>query len=349
MGLSPIAFRRLLQPCRRGAVLDAFDTRPANTGQALAVSFANSSLMSTEHSALPSTVAKFWFRFQLAHAGRRQISRDAAHARAVGPVRRQLHLEHGIVEARRIDVALTDLVLPLGGQIENAVALRAQFEFGGRAHHAVGDDATHRLLFERDFRAGDIRAQGREYAEHASFGVRRPAHDFEQRLALRHFDLQHLQLVGIRMLVGFDHARNSEGAKLRARVVHAFDLEADGIELGAEFLDGFLRLEMILQPGECEFHRSVLSIFGIAPSPRPYGERVGVRGSTTFEQAAAPHPSPLPIQVRGMGRGDNLLPRQPATRFSSPCIDGKGDDPETGDSGFIRFSPLRQYCPPRKR
>ena len=39
-----------------------------------------------------------------------------------------------------------------------------------------------------------------------------------------------------------------------------------------------------------------------SPSPRPYGERVGVRGSKQSpEQAAAPHPGPLPTEEWGEG------------------------------------------------
>ena len=32
-----------------------------------------------------------------------------------------------------------------------------------------------------------------------------------------------------------------------------------------------------------------------------------MRGGNTFEQAAAPHPNPLPTQVKRVGRGDSLL------------------------------------------
>ena len=67
-----------------------------------------------------------------------------------------------------------------------------------RHQHAVGHDAAHGTLVERDLRAGNVGADRREHADHAGAGVGRPAYDLEHAAA--GIDLAHLQLVGVGML-----------------------------------------------------------------------------------------------------------------------------------------------------
>ncbi len=62
-------------------------------------------------------------------------------------------------------------------------------------HAADGADA------ERDIDAGDVDARPREGADEAGPRVRRTA-DHLHRLAVAGIDRQHLQLVGLRMLLG---------------------------------------------------------------------------------------------------------------------------------------------------
>ncbi len=59
------------------------------------------------------------------------------------------------------------------------------------------------------FEAGNVGAERRENGNHAGARVWCAADDFHQRLALRDLDLDDLQLVGVRMFLGFDDARNS--------------------------------------------------------------------------------------------------------------------------------------------
>ncbi len=93
---------------------------------------------------------------------------------------------------------------------------------------------------------------GREYADHAGPRVGRAADDLQHALA--GIDLADAELVGVGVLLGLDDAGDREGLELRRRILDAFDLEADGGERIGELLDGRVRLEMIAEPGEGEFH-----------------------------------------------------------------------------------------------
>ena len=50
-------------------------------------------------------------------------------------------------------------------------------------------------------------------------------------------DLHDLQLVGVRMALGFDDARDAERAELLRRIVDAFHFEPDGRQLRRDLLD----------------------------------------------------------------------------------------------------------------
>ena len=83
--------------------------------------------------------------FSVPIARRREIARDAAHAGAIRPVRRQLHLEHGIVEAGRIDVAGADLLGHLGRQLDDAFGVADSSS--SAAEHIMPFETTPRTGF----------------------------------------------------------------------------------------------------------------------------------------------------------------------------------------------------------
>src|ERR1700694_2759191 len=56
------------------------------------------------------------------------------------------------------------------------------------------------------------------------------------------------------MLLGRDHARDGERLELLGLVVDALDLKPDHGELVGERLNGLVGVEMLLQPGQGEFH-----------------------------------------------------------------------------------------------
>ena len=145
---------------------------------------------------------------QLAHAGGGEIAGDAAHARAIGPVRRQLDVDDGIGEAQNIGVALADLAAELRRQLDDAFVVVGKLELALRHQHAVGHDAAHRPRLERDLGAGNIAAGRREHADHAGLGIGRSAHHLDEPGA--GVDLAHTQAVGVGMGLGLEHAGDGE-------------------------------------------------------------------------------------------------------------------------------------------
>ncbi len=105
---------------------------------------------------------------------------------------------------------------------------------------------------QRDIDARHIGARTRESADHAGAGVWRAADDLH-RLAVAGVDGQDLQAIGFRMLFGRQDLGDNEGLVGRL-VVDVLDLEADGRQSLADFLERGVGFQVILQPGECEFH-----------------------------------------------------------------------------------------------
>ena len=78
-----------------------------------------------------------------------------------------------------------------------------------RSEHSMPFDTTPRigLGLQRELGAGDVAAERREHADHAGARVGRAAHDLDHAAA--GIDLADLQLVGVRMLLGLEHARDA--------------------------------------------------------------------------------------------------------------------------------------------
>ena len=129
----------------------------------------------------------------------------------------------------------------------------------GNSHFARGDehaaalDPADRADLEIEAGAGDMRARPREHRHHAGTRVGRAAHDLH-RLAVAGLDHADFQLVGVRMLLGGDDARDREGRELLRLVLDALDFEADHGELVDDLIERSVGVEMLLQPGEGELH-----------------------------------------------------------------------------------------------
>ena len=106
----------LLHPGRRGSVLDAPDVAPGEARAGARAPLREIELDVDRAVVVALDAGDLLLRLQLAEAGGGEIAGDAAHARAVGPVGRQLHLDDGIVEAHHIDVALAELAAPVSGR-----------------------------------------------------------------------------------------------------------------------------------------------------------------------------------------------------------------------------------------
>ena len=139
-----------------------------------------------------------------------------------------------------------------GGKLDDAGMLVGEFELLLGHHHAVRLDAADLGLGQREVEAGHVSADGREHALHAGARIRRAAHDLQALLA--GVDLEHLQLVGVRMLLGLHHFGHAEGLERGRGIEHLLDLEPDAGERLGDLVHGGLRVEMLLQPCEGEFH-----------------------------------------------------------------------------------------------
>ena len=113
----------------------------------------------------------------------REIARDPEDGRAIGPVGREVDLDDRIVEARigRIGHAHGRVV----GQVDDALVIVRDFEFGRRAQHAPAFDAADGADPERDVLAWDVGAGRREDALHAGAGIGCAADDLDRRALAR--------------------------------------------------------------------------------------------------------------------------------------------------------------------
>jgi tRNA-binding EMAP/Myf-like protein len=140
-------------------------------------------------------------------------------------------------------------------QVDDPVMILGELQFRRRAEHAVRFDAADHALAERDILAGNIGSGRREDALHAGARIGRAADDLH-RLAgagVHHADPQP---VGIGMLLRFDHRGDGEIAQLRRRIGDAFDLKADLRQRLGDRRQRGVGVEMVLEPGEGEFHVS---------------------------------------------------------------------------------------------
>ena len=190
------------------------------------------------------------YLLELAEAGRGKIAGDAAHAKAVGPVRRNGDVEHRIVEAEQLRRRAANSCF--GRKLDNAGMLVGQFELPLRQHHAARFDAADLGLGQGEVDAGHVSADGREHAFEPSARVRRAAHDLQALLA--GIDLQDLELVGVGMLLGFHHLCHAEVLERSGGVEHLLDLEPDAGQRLGDLVNGGFRVEMLFQPCERELH-----------------------------------------------------------------------------------------------
>ena len=118
-------------------------------------------------------------------------------------------------------------------------------------------DAAHGGDFQLHAVGGHDRTRQAKDADQPCARIGGAAHDGQWRAAVARIDGQHLQLVGLRMLVGGQHLRDAEARELFGRILDAFDLMADAVERRDDIIDGEWAIEMLAQPVEGDLHAEI--------------------------------------------------------------------------------------------
>ena len=205
------------------------------------------------------------------HVGGGEIAGDAVDAGAVGAVRRQVDLDHRIVEPRPLRVVRADRRVV--GQFDDAFVIVGDLQLELRDQHAATFDAADGADLQRHGLARDERPRRHEHALHAGTRIRRAADDLN-RLAVAGVDHADAQPVGVGMLLRLDHARDDERRQQLAFVLDALDLEPDHGEFFRDRAERMIGVEMLLEPAKGEFHHGITSSI---PPPRSAGRAGGSR------------------------------------------------------------------------
>ncbi len=224
-----------------------------------------------------------------ANAGGGEVAGDAVDRGAVRPVRRQVDLDDRIVEPGIERVGLSDR--RVGRELHDAVVVVAEAELGARAQHPAALDAADRAHRQGDVLARDVGARRREDRDEVGPGVRGAA-DHLHGFAGAGVDGADPEPVGVRVLLGRQDPGDDVGLERGGLVLDALHLQADPRERLGDGVEGSLGVEVVLEPGEGEFHdgpsraryrldRRRNRIAG--PSPGPEG-----RGSAGAAQAVRP-------------------------------------------------------------
>ena len=244
IGRSPIAVSRFCSQAGDGPFLTPRTRRSANAGQ----SDGDGAEVELDRDRAGELALDRLRRALLegADVGGGEIARDAVDAGAVGAVGGEIDVDHRIVEAGVLRVALADR--RVGGQVDDALVVVGNLQLELRHQHAAALDAADGADRERHVLAGDEGAGRHEHAGHAGARVGRAAHDLD-RLAVAGVDHADAQPVGVGMLLGLDHARDDVGRELLALVLDVLDLEPDHRELVDDLIERRIGVEMLLEPG----------------------------------------------------------------------------------------------------
>ena len=189
---------------------------------------------------------------ELAHVGGREIAGDAVHAGAIRPVRRQIDFEHGIAEPGPLRVSRANR--RVRRQLHDAIMVLRDLQLRRRAQHAPALDTPDGADTERDILAGNVGARCGEHADKSGSRIGRATHHLYRRRAIAGLDHADPQAIRIWMLLGGDHACDGERRKRLGLVLNVLHLKPDHGELVGELFERLVSVEMVLQPGEGEFH-----------------------------------------------------------------------------------------------
>ena len=140
--------------------------------------------------------------------------------------------------------------------------IAGEFKLCARAQHAVGLNSPDHALAKRHVFCGNVGSRLCEHGLQPGARVGGAADDLNWR-ALAAIDHTDAQAVGVRVLIGLDHMRDHEVFQLFGGIVEAFNLKADARQRLDDLVERRVRFEMVLEPGEGEFH--VSSFYALNP------------------------------------------------------------------------------------
>ena len=198
-------------------------------------------------------------RLQLAQAPRREVTRNTPHAERIRAVRGDGDLDHrvdlgGIVLGQPVNETVAGLAR---GQFDDAVVLFAQLHLALGGHHAKALNTTNFADADRGVDPRHIDARLGHDDGDARAGIGRAADDLHD--AFVGFDLTDVQPVGIGVFLGGLHIAEGKVGQLRRRVLDAFNFEAEVGQGIGDLINRRRGVEMVLEPGEGEFHLSFLA------------------------------------------------------------------------------------------
>ncbi len=238
-----------LQPLGRGAVLDTLDIAPDEQRAGPAVASGEVERHGDGRIEAAADLRRIeWL--EAAQTLRSEVTRDAVDAERIRAVGCYLHIDHRVIQPQGPGRRRADG--PVAFNFDDAVMFLRNQQFALRAHHAFGGLAADHALFQRDLGARHISARKCDDRLDARAGVGRATHDLNE--ASIRFHLAQAQLVGVRMFVRMLNIANLEGRQRLRHVGDVFDFEANADQPLADFLEGGGGIEIVLQPGEREFH-----------------------------------------------------------------------------------------------
>ena len=197
-------------------------------------------------------------RLHAAEPGCREIAGDAAHAEAVGAVRRHLDVDDGVAEPDQIGVPGSDR--RVRRRFDDAVMIVAEAELIGRAQHAARGDAADHAFLEHRAGARDDRAGRGEDALHAGARVGRAADHLH--LFLAGVDHADLEPVGVRMALGRNHRGDGEGFEPGGAVLDRVDIVAEHDQPLDDRRQRRVGVEMGLEPAQRRLHAAAPPLSG---------------------------------------------------------------------------------------
>jgi hypothetical protein len=164
---------------------------------------------------------------------------------------REVDLDHRIVEPAIVGERYADR--RIGGQLDDALVIVGKLQLEFRHQHAAAFDPADGANIERHVLAGNEGPGRHEHALHAGARIRCAAHDLHRR-AFAGVDHADAKPVGVRVLLGGDHIGDLVGREQFRLGFDLLDLETDHGELVDELFQRLVGVEMLLKPGEGEFH-----------------------------------------------------------------------------------------------